>query len=88
MWLTDLHGIFYTLFYTGIIGFIASAVLYAFFAFITRKKLAAPLRTHLLRFVFLVYVVCVFMLTLSFSKSGGAGSTSGSRNLYDWQSRL
>ena len=76
MWLTDLHGIFYTLFYTGIIGFIASAVLYAFFAFITRKKLAAPLRTHLLRFVFLVYVVCVFMLTLSFSKSGSAGSVN------------
>ena len=65
MYLTDLQGISMTILKTGLIGLVVSAVLYALFGLITRKRFPVPMRTHVLRYVFLTYLVCLLLLTLS-----------------------
>lgn len=64
MYLNSFYGIASAMIKTGAVGLAASAVIYAAFALLTRKKLAAPMKTHILRYVFLTYCLCVLMITL------------------------
>lgn len=70
MFLTDFQSISMTMIKTGLIGLTISAVLYAVFAVLTRKRFTAPIRTHVLRYIFLTYLLCVLMLTLAPQSDG------------------
>ena len=84
MWLTGFNGIMQTVLTTGVLGLAAAAVLYALFWLITRKSFAAPFKTHVLRYLFLTYVLCVMLLTLSpgYDTGGSANLTPLSSVLY------
>lgn len=64
MFLTDVNNIVNQMVETGVLGLTAAAILYAAFALATRKRFAAPIATHALRFLFCAYALCVLLLTL------------------------
>lgn len=64
MYLNSFYGIASAMIKTGVAGSLICAAIYAVFAILTRKKLAAPMKTHILRYVFLTYCICVLLITL------------------------
>ena len=63
MFLTDFSSVFETMLYTGLAGLALAAVLYFVFWIFTKNKLKASLSTHILRYIFITYLICVLLLT-------------------------
>ena len=64
LYFADQGIILLTMLKIGAVGLAIAAVLYAVWAILTKKRFPAPMKTHILRYVFLTYLVCVLFLTL------------------------
>lgn len=64
LYFADQGTILLTMLKIGAVGLAASAVLYAVWAVLTKKRFPTPMKTHILRYVFLTYLICVLSLTL------------------------
>lgn len=64
LYFADNQIILLTMLKIGAVGLAIAAALYAVWAILTKKRFPAPMKTHILRYVLLTYVICVLFLTL------------------------
>ena len=64
MYFGDFESILYALVQTGLFGLAAAAVLYALWAVLSRRRFPCRPGTHVLRYAFLAYLICLCLLTL------------------------
>ena len=64
LYFADQSTILFTMLKIGAVGLVIAMALYAVWAALTKKRFPAPMKTHILRYVFLTYLVCVRFLTL------------------------
>lgn len=64
MYLGDMGHTIYTLLFTGLFGLLLAAPVYTLIWILTRRRFPAKAGIHVLRYLFLTYLICVGMLTL------------------------
>ena len=75
MYFGDMGSNIHTMFWTGLFGLLAAAPVYAVIWLFTRRRFPAGAGIHVLRYLFLTYLICVGMMTLvpsGFDAAGGA----------------